>query len=251
MRGIDRVLVLAALCLAAFGCGDRGHERSPQHPTPTATPAVLSCPTKLTYTTLAGSDLDVGSSGIYFDQQTGEGGSLSFALACPGAFPGCGVCALSGPIQSTTPIDNHRCDNATETRCTSNADCSGGGACAFFFGAPLPISGGGVPVCVTTRVNGAVTGTVNPADGSGASNLDTLLSIHLSLTVDQPCPTCSGASVGTTGTCNGGPRAGQACVVHGLSPVFGDTSFDCPPNASADIGDLDGPLNLTTGTRAL
>src|SRR6185369_7452088 len=67
----------------------------------------------------------------------------------------------------------------------------------------------------------------------------------------RPCPQCSGAAFNTTGTCSDGPRAGQACTVHGTSAQFGNTSFDCPPNPGANVGNLQIALNPTTGTSTL
>jgi hypothetical protein len=256
VRTTYRAPILMALCCVAFSCGgDDNDNHGGATPTPTTTataPPQIPCPTKLTYTSIAeGSDLDAGTTGIYFDQQVVDSGSLSFDLSCPGSFLGtCGACALSGPIKSTTVVDNHRCQNASEQVCTSDADCPGS-ACVFFFGAPVPISEGGVPVCVTNRVNGAVTGTVSPEGGSGASNFNTVWGIHTGIDVAQPCPTCSGSDFNTTGTCSGGDRDGAACTVHGTSALFGNTSFDCPPSSTANVGDLDIPLNLTTGTRSV
>jgi hypothetical protein len=55
--------------------------------------------------------------------------------------------------------------------------------------------------------------------------------------------------LGAAGTCQGGEHDGAACTTDGITPLFGNTSFDCPPSASADIGASTLPLNLTTGTR--
>ncbi|MEO6027376.1 MAG: hypothetical protein ABIR79_10970, partial [Candidatus Binatia bacterium] len=41
------------------------------------------------------------------------------------------------------------------------------------------------------------------------------------------------------------------CTTHTVVPNFGNTSFDCPPSPSADIGASTLPLNLTTGTREI
>ena len=257
------VIVGTLALLAACGGNDNNDNRSPSAPTPTVTsagtpgptataPPQIPCPAQITYTVNSdGSDLDVGWTGIYHDQPLGSGGALSFSLDCAGTFLGqCGDCALSGPIASTTVVNNQRCQNDTSVECTSDADCTGGG-CAFFFGAPLPISGGGVPVCVTNRIDGPVTGTVQPELGSGTSNIAIVFTNFTGLTIDRPCPTCSGATLGRQGTCQGGPRDGQPCVTHGLGSTLGNTSFDCPPNPSADIGSSNVPLNLTTGTREL
>jgi hypothetical protein len=176
---------------------------------------------------------------------------LSLAVDCPGDFLGaCGVCPLTGPIASTTTIDNHRCADASEQVCTSDTDCPGS-ACVFFFGPPVAISAAGVPVCITNRFRGSVTGTVSPEVGQGRSLLPLTTGIFTGATVDRPCAVCSGAELNDSGTCSGGARAGMACTVHGTSATLGNTSFDCPPNPSSNIGNLEVPLDLTTGTSAL
>lgn len=225
----------------------------PSVPGPTATaPPQIPCPQLITYTVNSeGSDLDVGWTGIFHDQLLGEGGSLSFTLDCAGDFLGqCGDCALAGPIASTTVVDNQRCQGTTDVRCTSDADC-GSGTCEFYFGAPLPITGGGIPICVTNQVNGPVTGAVQPEVGSGTSNIAIIFTTFVGISEDTPCPVCSGATLGAAGTCTGGPRDGQACTTDGITPFFGNTSFDCPPEPAADIGASTLPLNLTTGSREL
>lgn len=265
MRRNQAAITVAALAFAVAACGngnDNNDNGSPEpqptltaapNPTPTSTaPPQIPCPQLITYTVVsAGSDLDIGWTGIYHDQALGNGGSLSFALDCAGDFLGrCGDCALTGPIASTTVVDNHRCANGTATKCTSDDVC-GAGACEFFFGAPLPISGGGVPICVTNQIDGPVTGNVLPERGEGTSNIAVIFASYIGLAEDQPCPVCTGETVGAAGTCQGGPRDGQACTTDGTTPFFGNTSFDCPPNESANIGASTLPLNLTTGTREL
>ena len=273
MRRYFAMIAVASLAFLITACGDNDNSTDSSTPEPTVistvpnpgptstvpnpgptstAPPQIPCPQLITYTVVsAGSDLDVGWTGIYHDQVLGNGGSLSFALDCAGDFLGrCGDCALTGPIASTTVVDNHRCKNASQTKCTSNDQCPGS-TCEFFFGAPLPISGGGVPICVTNQVDGAVTGDVQPELGTGTSNMGIIFTSFVGLAEDQPCPVCTGATVGATGTCQGGPQDGQACTTDGTMPSLGNTSFDCPPNASADIGASTLPLNLTTGSRTL
>ncbi|MEO6026095.1 MAG: hypothetical protein ABIR79_04440, partial [Candidatus Binatia bacterium] len=220
-------------------------------PSPSAHPET-PCPEMVTYTVVSeGSDLDVGWTGIYHDTILGSGGSLSFALDCAGQVLGeCGDCALTGPIASTTVVDNQRCTNGTQTTCTGDAEC-GTGTCEFFFGAPLPILGGGVPVCVVNQVNGPVTGAIQPELGTGTSDIGIIFTTFVGISADQPCPVCTGATLGATGTCLGGARDNEACTTHTVVPNFGNTSFDCPPSPSADIGASTLPLNLTTGTREI
>jgi hypothetical protein len=196
-------------------------------------------------------DLDTGWTGIYSDSTSPVGGSLSFALDCPGQSLGtCGICAVSGPVASTTTIDNRRCVNASNVTCTADADCPGS-TCAFFFGPSIPVSSGGFPVCFTNRIAGPVTGTLSPELGAGTSNLPLVASLYNGITVDRPCPTCSGATLESTGTCTGGDRDGMPCTVHGTTSEFGNVSFDCPSSTGANIANFDVPLDLTTGTREI
>ncbi len=263
MKPYRAAIAFAAIACTFAACGSNdNNDNTSSRPTPTpistapnpspTAPPQIPCPQEITYTVVSqGSDLDIGWTGIYHDQALGNGGSLSFALDCPGDFLGrCGDCALTGPVASTTIVDNHRCKGATQTKCTSNADC-GSDTCEFFFGAPLPISGGGVPICVTNQIDGPVTGTVQPELGTGTSDIGVIFASFVGLSQDQPCPICSGAALGATGTCQGGARDGQPCTTDGTTPHFGNTSFDCPPNASANIGSSTLPLDLTTGTRSL
>jgi hypothetical protein len=220
-------------------------------PTPTQTSGA-ACPSKVTIEGQGDqADLDSGWTGIAMNTKVINKGSLTVALDCHGNSKGsCGSCDVSGPIASTTVVNNRRCSNDTSKTCTADGDCSGG-TCAFIFGAPLPLSSGGVPVCVTNRVDGAITGTANPDTGSGASTANLISAVFTGLTVDQPCPRCSGAGFNQAGTCSGGDRNGLACTVHGTSAQFGNTSLDCPPTAGANIGNLSIALNPTTGTSTL
>lgn len=267
MRSHSRTIgLLVLLCAVGAGCGDGGHDNSDNGGgpgrtatparTPTATPSTAGtpsappCPIRVTYIVNGNAaDLDTGWTGNYADSPLGVGGSLSFAVACPGpALGSCGICDLSGPVASTTTINNRRCVNSSNVVCTSDADCPGS-TCAFFFGPQVPISAGGFPVCFTNRIAGSVTGTISPEVGAGSSNLPIIAGIFTGIAVDQPCPTCSGATLESTGTCSGGDRDGMSCTVHGTTTNFGNVSFDCPAAASANIGNLPVPLDLTTGTR--
>lgn len=278
VKWMRTVVVIAALGSLVAACGDNdnstGNENGNDNgndnggsvatPTPFVSPTTVAtpvgtatappqipCPQLVTYEVLASqSDLDTGWTGVYAGIPAGDGGALTFAVDCPGEFLGqCGTCPLTGPVQSTTPTDNHRCTNDTSVICDSNDDCPGSD-CSFFFGSPLAVSGGGLPICVVNRVAGPVTGTLAPELGSGDSNFPLELRFFQGIEIERPCPTCNGAGLEGVGVCDGGPRDGQACTVHGVG-VLGQTSFDCPPNPGADIGATLAPFNLTTGTRSL
>ncbi len=276
MGSLPRTIgLIATMALLVSACGDNsnndnhggpGRTATPTAAGPTATPtpgvspspgptssaAAPPCPTRLTYIVNGThADLDTGWTGAYDDVPLAVGGSLSFALDCPGATLGtCGICAVSGPAPSTTTIDNRRCVDASNVTCSSDADCPGS-SCAFFFGPSVPVSAAGFPICFTNRIAGPVTGTLSPELGAGTSNLPIVASIFTGITIDQPCPTCSGATLESTGTCSGGDRDGMPCTVHGTTSAFGNVSFDCPAASGGNIGNFDVPLDLTTGTREL
>ena len=225
----------------------------------TPTVVVSPCPNKVT---LEGqglqADLDTGWTGIAFDQTVIDKGSLTVALSCPGTPGACGSCTVSGPIESTTVVNPHRCSNDLTKTCTAASDC-GGAECDFFFGAPLPLSSGNVPVCVVNKVNGSISGTADPDAGSGSSSVNLTSMVFSGIDTAQPCPKCTGASFNTAGTCDYGSASGsappgaqgRACTVHGLSKDFGNTSYDCPPIPTGNIGNLSIALNPTTGTSTL
>ena len=146
-------------------------------PTTTAspTPGPGGCPSALTFEANGDlADLDTGWTGQSHDNKVIDNGVLTLAVsACAGSSPSCGQCTVNGPIANSggSAGNNHRCTGNTSVQCTTAADCSGLGTCAFFFGAPLPLSSGGVPVCVVNQVIGAVTGTANVNDGSSGTSV--------------------------------------------------------------------------------
>ncbi|MBI3767895.1 MAG: hypothetical protein HY271_05285 [Deltaproteobacteria bacterium] len=232
---------------------------TPQPATPgvTPTPGTGGCPSLLTFEANGDTaDLDTGWTGQSHDGKVINNGLLTLGVGtCSGSSPSCGQCSVSGPLANGggTAANNQRCTGDTSVACTNDAGCSGIGTCAFFFGAPLPLSSGGVSVCVVNQVVGTSTGTVNVNDGSSATSVGLLSRVHTGSTVSQPCAVCGTGGFGTTGTCSSGPRAGRSCTVNGTSPLFGNTSFDCPPDPAGNVGDLQLTLNLSTGmqTRTL
>ena len=127
---------------------------------------------------------------------------------------------------------------------TAGLSCEVGDTCAFGaalalepFGAPMPLSAGGVSACVTLNFKGDVTGSVDIATGALDVNLPLSVEVFLSPTISQPCPACLTADgvpdLGEPGTCSGGPRSGSPCRVGGLADRWwgaaAGTSSDCPP----------------------
>jgi hypothetical protein len=225
-------------------------------PTVTAspTPGPGGCPSSLTFEANGdAADLDTGWSGVAHDSRVINDGVLTLAVSgCAGSSPSCGTCAVNGPIPNNggTAANNHRCTGDTSIQCASDGNCTGHGTCVFFFGAPLPLSSGSVPVCVINQVLGAVSGTADVNGGSSATNVSLTSRVHTGVAVSQPCPICGSGGFGSTASCTGGPRDGLACTVNGTSALFGSTSFDCPPDPAGNIGTLQLALALSTGTQA-
>ena len=219
-----------------------------------------------------GIDLDTGWTGVSHDLPGVDDapvvtGRLSGCDTSTSS-PTCGQCTVNGPIKYAAAIDNCRCYNASTpdssslTSCDPEAStCGGGESCQCFYGPPLPLSSGGVPVCVVNRFAGPFSGTVNVANtgthaGEGASLVHLLSSVYNGLGATNPCPKCEGDVTMrdgvAQGTCHGGARDGLSCDTAGLNVYFGPTSFDCPPSTSANIGDLSIAFNqATTGTATL
>jgi hypothetical protein len=141
------------------------------------------------------------------------------------------------------------------------SSCSGAETCQCFYGPPLPITSGGVPVCVVNRYTGSLTGTANiansgPHAGEGSATVTLEAAVHNGVAVQQPCPTCENDPTPRDGvkggTCNGGVHDGQPCDVQGDNALYGEVSIDCLPVRGANIGNLKVTFNpATTGTTTL
>jgi hypothetical protein len=237
-------------------------------------PCVLPNPIPEVFSLVAkpGIDLDTGWTGIAHDVAGDDDGSL-LALRLTNcdldtSSATCGQCNAEGPVAFPGPSKNCACYNLASPDASSLATCdpesptcSGGETCECFYGPPLAISSGAVPVCVVNRYQGPVVGTANMAEsgphaGEGAALLRLASGVYSGIAVEQPCPTCDndptpGDGV-RGGTCNGGARDGLACDVGGTSRLFGELSLACLPNSTAAIGNLQIKFNkATTGTTSL
>ena len=187
--------------------------------------------------------------------------------------PTCGQCDVVGSAQYRGAVKNCLCTNLADRDASSrtacdpeNPSCGGGESCQCYQGAVLPVSSGGAPGCIVNRFTQPLTGTVNVAlSGPHAGESDLAIrvesAVHNGLGLAKPCPQCLGDPVvgdGVKGgTCDVGPRAGQPCDVAGTHDLFGTVTFDCPPFAAANIGNLDiraphestGVVTLVRGTR--
>jgi len=252
------------------------------------------------------SDLDNGWTGTSHDSTVVEGGGYIAELYdCDG--PGgpdvlCSVgpsCALApnqgcsndaqcggvGNFCRTSQIDvGPHCSFDLQQTCNTSGDCPGSlNFCRkTAHGIPLPLSSGGVAVCVVNIFSENVTGTTNLVTGSSAVRLRQRSVTHIgSGTLNQPCPSCGNFCSGTSGgagpgartlcqtdsdcpgastcvtdaICSFGPNEGQACrrdpPYGNASLLFGTPSVDCLPAPGNDIssGGLDILFNpSTTGT---
>lgn len=192
-------------------------------------PAIVAdgctCPTgSFRLDAIAGADLDTGWTGIAHDQD-----------------------ALVGHVFDA---DTYGCSSGgPDTTCSFVGRYS-----TPYFGSPLPLSSGGVPICVVNEVVGVTNGTLELTTGDLTYDYSLNSRVYTGLAVSQPCPRCDGDVTFDDdvkdGTCNGGLNAGDACDADGQSGSFGATSFDCLPNDAANIGNLSIVFDdATTGTK--
>jgi hypothetical protein len=216
-------------------------------PCPTTTPGIV-CPTQLvTEANGLTVDLDPGWTGQSHDAHAPSQNRITLAISgCSNPDSStCGVCTTSGPLTNAGGIvfDNHRCVLDTKIQCNADGDCGAFGPCSFFFGSPLPLSAGGVSVCITNQIIGPVSGSVDIEAGTTALNVQLVSRVHTTAVTAAPCPVCN------AGICAGGSHDGETCTVNGTSLVFGDVSFDCPPSVLQNVGNLPITLPYTTGTQ--
>jgi len=218
-------------------------------PTPTATMTPgPNCPTRIQFLGIEPSDYDLGWDGLAQNFVMPSQATFSAQLNCTNTLRPCGTCPFTGPIANAGvdqgTINNHRCINDPSQRCTVDADCAAvGGACAFFWGAPLPMDVGGVPFCGMHYFNatvGSLSGTVNIETGATASTLSLTETLSQGIAIDMPCPLCqddNGMNDGLrNGLCVGGARNNQPCDGNAVPPNYaGITSLDCPPTAATDV----------------
>lgn len=219
-----------------------------QSPTCPCVPPAGICPTSVQIDVDGvATNLDLGWTGIVHDQSEPTMQRLTLGLgACANASHPCGSCPITGAATNAggIPFNNHRCVGDTSIQCNSDPDCGINGPCHFFLGPPLPLSAGGVSICLTNDINGPVTGTADPDAATAQIGVPLNWRYYNGFTVDMGCPRCVG------GFCNAGPRNGFACTTNGVSPLFGSVSFDCPPNPGSLIAVTSVPLDLRTGTQS-
>lgn len=271
MKARTRFLALAMVAsLAIAGCGednnDNGNDNTGGNPTPVRT----STPVATAVQTAVPTTVSTPTSGATNEPTPGPTATAGSGSVCESDKMTITVTSEPGSDLDTgwTGIA-HNSESIHEAAVTTNLDCVGNdctvdGAALVdtVFGAPLPLSSGGVSSCVVNEFREAVTGTYNCESGCGESAVKLRSRVFLVLDADKPCPPCVGDPTPNDGvkggTCDGGKTPGAACDVGGISDLFQDagnaptdagrTSNDCQPNGSP-VGILSIDLNpLTTGT---
>jgi hypothetical protein len=180
-------------------------------------------PSQVSLTVLdSGTDLDLGWTGTIHNRTVPAGWTLDLCLSGCNATddPTCDALGPTGPGQLNGSI----------------------------LGTPLPILGGGRPMCIVHRFAGDVQGTANVATGA----IDATLSVLAEVYATGPtwvCPRCE------NGRCRTADGPGDFCTVHGTVEVpealasnkTFQLSRDCLPEGSA-LRAIELSLPLTTGT---
>ncbi len=170
----------------------------------------------------------------------------------------CGSCAITLDIDKTRPDSFCRCDSDPTVSCdvingADPGDCTGlSNLCSCFFGPPAGVAASGAPACVVVKTTAPQTGTIDLGTGEWSNGVDVGAVIYLGASFQAPCPTCVGDTAPNdgvrAGTCGGGNRDGEPCDVNAVQPTFGPSSYDCVPNALANISGGGLPLDLTFTT---
>ncbi len=246
------------LCAFFLGCGGGGSHAAPSataQPTATATPrptATVGCPGHVElHVDGPRVDLDLGYTGVTYDTRFHDGIVLTLAAACANTDQaGCGTCTLTGPATTSGERATRRCADDMRRVCATDADCATG-KCSDLLGPPLGLIGGGSASCVRNELVRVGSGTFDPATGALTLPLTLRWTFIEGIDVGVACPQCTGATLGDSGICRGGPHDGEACLVDATDDLLGNTSYDCSPGLAAQIGDLNFSLELTTGTSRL
>ena len=218
-------LVLASLLLTPAGSGAHGGTRPVRIPrrhrlpkpavaAPGTAATTGGTPIPVAYRVRADARADLGWTGIAHNQVWPAEQRLAFALDCSAGGESCRAI---------------------------------GGSPGDFFGAPVPLSSGGVPACIVNRLRAGVAGTVQPKTGCGELELHLGSTVYATDDIARPCPVCIGDATPNDGKkdghCDGGAATGRACDAQTSPSQFGVSSNDCLPVAGKNVGEL--PIDLT------
>jgi hypothetical protein len=212
-------------------------------------------------------------------------------LPLPGLDTGDKICTSLGEGEcrkTEAGATGPHCELDFQQRCINGVQCKtiAGDRCVFVpHGAPLPISSGGVSVCVVNIFTEDVVGTTNLSltagaePGGGSVRLRQNSSTYLGPDQEQPCPVCGGFCSGSAGAttpgvrnlcstpadcsggatciteavCSWGPKIDKACNPNtpagGTTKFFGNPSEDCPMDGLL-LGTIDILFNPATTSLA-
>jgi cysteine-rich repeat protein len=194
---------------------------------------------------LPGSEIDLGWTGIAHDLEYSHG-SFDFLVLkrCSDNAAPCSVnsdCAggqcvatcdgvADTTCEVTGPAQEKRCGDTLEP-CQDASDCSPFHGCVWVTGPPLPLSSGGIPLCVQNQIDAPFSGTIDLATGEISLSLVLRWRIALGEDTAMPCTSCGlpqdDPKLGDQFTCIGGIFNGNSCRVDAVHPMFGGLSFDC------------------------
>jgi hypothetical protein len=145
------------------------------------------------------------------------------------------------------------CDLGMDSSCVGTGPTGAGTINGEGLGPPQPARVAGLPFCLVADYVGDIrVRELDLQSGKVDMKVGLEMSAFLTTDFDHPCPTCTGQSLGTTGTCVGGPGDGAPCTTDGLNEDLGNTSNDCPPFAADRRGKVTVVLDpLTSGNATL
>ena len=182
-------------------------------------------PNLLTMRIVDGSDLDAGWTGV------GHNSGVVIGAAIYGCLQGC--------------------DTGTNPLCTGTGPTGPGSLNGKTLDPPLPLLAADVATCVVNEFTEDVTiRELNLQTGEVEMRVKLNSIVHLTGDKNNPCPTCSGETVGAVGKCRGlTPGLGNSCTTEGTTRRFGNTSSDCPPFVADNAGELEVELDpISSGT---
>lgn len=199
-----------------------------------------NCPAAGSYgvaTSQEGTEVDAGWRGVAHDMDPILGyRAVQFPVTCD---EDCNNCVSGTPVPAAEAC---RCSGDASDVCATNGDCTAG-VCECFFGPPTSYAAGNTPACVTTRIAGTISGSLNPDTGDVSLSVPIRGRIYFGYDLVQPCPVC------VAGICNSGAREDLPCSVDGVDATVGGVSYDCPPDPGSNLSGqgLGTTLSYTTG----
>jgi hypothetical protein len=144
------------------------------------------------------------------------------------------------------------CDATSNPACATRISTGPGTANGSFFGPPLPILAGGVPMCLVREYAAPVFtgGTADLSTGVFTATIGLRARMYLT-DAQHLCPSCR------FGRCDGGANDGGACTVDVTFPgpdgdaAWYELSRDCLPSEESLAGTNTVTVPLTTGTSTL